>query len=45
MTVSLPGPRFPGRTNSVEEKRGDAGRRVVEAYHALLAHVAQAKGG
>ena len=43
MTVSLPGPRFPGQTNGVEEKRGDAGWRVVEAYHALLAHVAGTK--
>src|SRR3954467_13300897 len=45
MTISLPGPRFLGPISGVEEKRGDAGRRVVEAYHALLAHVAQAMAG
>lgn len=37
MTVSLPGPRFGGATNGVEGRRGDAARRVIEAYRAYMA--------
>jgi hypothetical protein len=35
MTVSRPGPSFNDRNGS-EVRRGDAGRRVVEAYEAML---------
>ena len=44
MTASRPGPRFLGRISGVEEKRGEAGRRVVEAYHALLAKAHAERG-
>jgi len=39
MPVERPGPPFPGPTQGVEERQGDAGRRVAEAYWALLQHV------
>jgi hypothetical protein len=35
MTADRPGPRFAGRSGR-EGRRGDAGRRVVEAYERLL---------
>jgi hypothetical protein len=35
MTVSRPGPTFNAR-GGTEARRGDAGRRVVEAYEAML---------
>jgi hypothetical protein len=35
MTVSRPGPAFTAR-DGTEVRRGDAGRRVVEAYEAML---------
>jgi hypothetical protein len=35
MTVSRPGPTFNAR-GGTEAGRGDAGRRVVEAYEAML---------
>jgi hypothetical protein len=37
MTVVRSGPRLPPPTNGTEARRGDAGRRVVEAYERLLA--------
>jgi hypothetical protein len=33
--VSRPGPSFNDR-NSTEARRGDAGRRVIEAYEGML---------
>jgi hypothetical protein len=36
MTVVRPGPRVTFPTNGTEARRGDAGRRVVEAYERLL---------
>ena len=38
MSVERPGSSFPGPTSGVEHQHGEAGRRVVEAYHALLNH-------
>ena len=35
MTISRPGPAFTAR-DGTEARRGDAGRRVVEAYEGLL---------
>jgi hypothetical protein len=35
MTISRPGPAFTAR-DGTEARRGDAGRRVVEAYVAML---------
>jgi hypothetical protein len=37
MTIVRPGPRPGFPTNGTEARRGDAGRRVVEAYERLLA--------
>ena len=42
MSVERPGPLFPGPVRGVEEQHGQAGRRVVDAYHALLKHAHQA---
>ena len=42
MSVERPGPPFPGPVNGVEEQHGEAGRRAVEAYHALLKHAREA---
>ena len=39
MSVERPDLPFPGPTCGVEAGHGDAGRRVVEAYWALLKHV------
>jgi len=39
MSVARPGLAFPGPTSGVEARQGDAGRRVAEAYWALLKHV------
>ena len=39
MPVERRGPPFPGPTQGIEERQGDAGRRVAEAYWALLQHV------
>jgi hypothetical protein len=36
VTVSLPGPRYGGPTNGVEESRSAAGRRVIEVYQHYL---------
>jgi hypothetical protein len=36
MTAVRPGPRLAFPTNGTEARRGDAGRRVVEAYERLL---------
>jgi hypothetical protein len=36
MTVVRPGPRLPPPTSGTETRRGDAGRRVTEAYSAGL---------
>jgi hypothetical protein len=36
MTTVRPGPRVAFPTNGTEARRGDAGRRVVEAYERLL---------
>jgi hypothetical protein len=36
MTVVRPGPRVAFPTNGTEARRGDAGRRVVEACERLL---------
>jgi hypothetical protein len=36
MTALRPGPRITFPTNGTETRRGDAGRRVVEAYERLL---------
>jgi hypothetical protein len=41
MTVVRPGPRVTFPTNGTEARRGDAGRRVVEAYERLIAHAAK----
>ena len=38
MSVERSGPPFPGPTSGVEHQHGEAGRRVVEAYHALFKH-------
>jgi hypothetical protein len=38
MTVVRPGPRITFPRSGTEARRGDAGRRVVEAYERLLAH-------
>jgi hypothetical protein len=38
MTAVRPGPRLPPPTSGTEARRGEAGRRVVEAYERLLAH-------
>ena len=38
MTALRPGPRLPPPTHGTEARRGDAGRRVVEAYERLLVH-------
>jgi hypothetical protein len=38
MSVERPGWSSPGPTSGVEPQHGEAGRRVVEAYHALLNH-------
>jgi hypothetical protein len=35
MSADLPGPTFTNRSGR-EARRGDAGRRVVEAYHLFL---------
>jgi hypothetical protein len=35
---------FPGPTSGLERQHGEAGRRVVEAYHALLASLRVAPG-
>jgi hypothetical protein len=37
MTVVRPNPRITFQTSGTEARRGDAGRRVVEAYERLLA--------
>jgi hypothetical protein len=37
MTALRPGPRITFPTSGTEARRGDAGRRVVEAYERLLA--------
>jgi hypothetical protein len=42
MSVERPGPPFPGPTSGVEKQHGEAGRRVVDAYHALLKHAHEA---
>jgi len=42
MSVERPGPLFPGPVRGVEEQHGQAGRRVVDAYHALLKHAREA---
>jgi hypothetical protein len=36
MTALRPGPRITFQTNGTEARRGEAGRRVVEAYERLL---------
>jgi hypothetical protein len=36
MTAVRPGPRLPVPRSGTEARRGDAGRRVVEAYERLL---------
>ena len=36
MSVERSGPPFPGPTSGVEHRHGEAGRRVAEAYQALL---------
>ena len=41
MTALRPGPRLPPPTHGTEARRGNAGRRVVEAYERLLAHAAK----
>jgi hypothetical protein len=38
MSVERPGPPFPEPVSGVEKQHGEAGRRVAEAYHALLKH-------
>jgi hypothetical protein len=38
MTVSRPGPTFTA-SNGTEARRGDAGRRIVEAYEAMRARI------
>jgi hypothetical protein len=35
MMVSHPGPRFPFPNQDREQKRGDAGRRVIETYRRM----------
>src|SRR5215204_1619612 len=42
MSAERPGPPFPGPVRGVEEQHGQAGRRVVDAYHALLKHTHEA---
>src|SRR5215203_4121342 len=42
MSVERPGPLFPGPVRGGEEQHGQAGRRVVDAYHALLKHAHEA---
>jgi hypothetical protein len=44
MTVSLPGPAFNARSGT-EAHRGEAGRRVIEAYQRMLARVRKAPHG
>src|ERR1041385_2605815 len=36
LSVEHPNTSFPGPTSGVEQGRGEAGRRVVEAYQAVL---------
>src|SRR5215213_8840476 len=38
MSVERPGSLFPGPVRGVEDQHGQAGRRVVDTYHALLTH-------
>ena len=45
MSVERLGPLFPGPVSGVEEQHGPAGRRVVDAYHALLKHAREASPG
>ena len=40
MPIERHGPPFPGPTCGVEKHRADAGRQVIEAYHA---HLSQAR--
>src|SRR5215207_352159 len=42
MSVERPGSLFPGPVRGVEEQHGQAGRRVVDVYHALLKHAHEA---
>jgi hypothetical protein len=42
MTAVRPGPRLPVPRSGTEARRGDAGRRVVEAYERLLAYTRHA---
>ena len=44
ITALRPGPRITFPTSGTEARRGDAGRRVVEAYERLLAHAARHEG-
>ncbi len=36
LTATLPGPALPFSRNGREDKRGDAGRRLTEAYERML---------